>query len=130
MTTMAFGLEARVPFLDHRLVEYVLSLPVSSQMTMFTGKKLLRKIAEKRLPSKIAKRKKHGFVVPVGKWFRTDLKDMLIDTILSSSSRGKDFFNRSYLEKITREHISGSKDYSQTLWVVFCFCLWCENFEK
>ena len=124
MTSMAFGLEARVPFLDHNLVQYLLQIPAGSQMGFFSGKKLLKKIARKRLPSAINRRKKHGFSVPVSYWFRHGLRDLLVDTISSSQALSKDFFDQTYLKKILKFHLSGEKDYSRALWMVFCFEIW------
>ena len=75
--SMAFGLEARVPFLDNKLVEFALSIPSSLKVRGFTTKYLLKRSLEGMLPKDIIYRRKHGFAVPISEWIKTELKEMI-----------------------------------------------------
>lgn len=124
MMSMAFGLEARVPFLDHSLAEKVLAIPAKEHLRQFSGKRILKKIASKRLPGSLVKRKKHGFSVPVGLWFRNELRERLCDTLMSQGTLTHDYFNQKAIQKMLDEHISQEKDYSRALWMLFCLETW------
>jgi len=125
-TTMMTSLEARVPFLDHRLVEFVSQIPSSMKMRGFTTKYLLKKVALKYLPKSIVFRKKHGFTLPLDKWFRTELKGFAEEKILSSAMQR--YFQKSYLKKILRMHNSRAADLGFHISTLISFSLWHEEF--
>jgi asparagine synthase (glutamine-hydrolysing) len=85
--TMAASIEARVPYLDHRLVEYACRLPKHLKMDGMNGKVILKKMAEKYLPEEIVHRPKWGFVMPLGDWFAKELKPLVQDTLTSLETR-------------------------------------------
>lgn len=86
--TMAHSIEARVPYLDHRLVEFACRLPTKLKMEGMNGKILLKKIAEKYLPEEIVHRPKWGFVMPLGDWLSHELKPLVDDALSSLETRG------------------------------------------
>ena len=84
--TMAHSLEARAPFLDHKLIEFAAALPAGFKMRGLTNKYILRKFMENKLPSEIVNRKKRGFLVPITKWLNGELKKYAEDILLREDS--------------------------------------------
>jgi len=126
--SMAAGLEARVPFLDHRLVEQSFLLPERFKVRGSTGKYVIKKIAEKYLDRSIIYRPKVGFAVPMSKWFRGELRDLLASSILRRDSFSRDFFKGDALETLVNEHLSGRRDNHKKLWILLNFELWRDRF--
>jgi len=126
--SMAASLEARVPFLDHRLVEYAFSLPSSVKLKGTTGKYILKRAAEKYLPKSVVYRQKMGFGVPLGPWFRQELKPLLMDTLRSSKFRNRGYFNPVKVEALLQEHMSGKKDHHLLLYGLLLVELWHRRF--
>lgn len=122
--SMACGLEARAPFLDHELVDFVRQLPYSYKLKGLKTKALLKYLMKDRLPSGILHRKKQGFGVPVGAWFRGPLRQVLTDTLSESSVRSGGFFNEKYVTRLISEHMSGRINHGKKLWNLFVFELW------
>ena len=109
--TMAYGLEARVPLLDHRIVEFAYSL--DTKLKLEKGKKsILKEILYKYVPRELVDRPKKGFSVPLEKWFRDELKDILFDKIEILDER----FNKDYVRKIANMHIYKNRNFSYVLW--------------
>ena len=123
-TSMAVSLEARVPLLDHVLMEYVATIPSSLKLRAGTGKYLLKRAMADYLPEEILNRRKMGFGVPLATWFRGELRDMARDVLLSRSARERDVFCIAEVERLLRVHESGRRDYSARLWAIMCFELW------
>ena len=126
--SMAASLEARVPYLDHRLVEFAFSLPSSMKLRGNTGKYILKKAAAKYLPKEIINRKKMGFGVPLGPWFRKELKPLLMDTLHSEKFQKRGYFNIAKTEEILQEHLSGKKDHHLLLYGLLLVELWHRRF--
>ncbi|HEY5037687.1 MAG TPA: asparagine synthase (glutamine-hydrolyzing), partial [bacterium] len=122
--SMAASLEARVPYLDHRLVEFAFSLPSSMKLRGKTGKYLLKKAAEKYIPQDIINRPKQGFGVPLGPWFRKELKPLLMDTLHSRKFQKRGYFNVAKTEELLLEHMSGKKDHHLLLYGLLLVELW------
>lgn len=122
--TMAHGVEARSPFMDHELVEYLARVP--SQMKIRNGelKSILRQVAENYLPDAIVRRPKQGFMFPVAYWFREDLYPYLRDSLLSSTFIEEGIFSRSYVEKLIEEHRSSQVDHHVRLWMLLNLDIW------
>ncbi|MDN5096014.1 asparagine synthase (glutamine-hydrolyzing) [Aliarcobacter butzleri] len=108
--TMAYTLEARVPILDHRLVEFAYSLPTNLKLQNGV-KSILKDILYTKVPKELIDREKRGFSVPLKHWFRKELKDIAYDKINSLDDR----FNKKYLIKIFEEHQKG-KNFEYVLW--------------
>ena len=85
LMSMANSLEVRTPFLDHQLVEYVFSLPTSYKIDSSTRKKILKDTFRKDLPKIVFERKKHGFEVPLEKWFQNELSSYLKDKVFNNN---------------------------------------------
>jgi asparagine synthase (glutamine-hydrolysing) len=121
--SMAFGLEVRVPFLDHSFAEFACGLKPEWKLRQGTGKYLLKKAFSDRLPPAVLRRKKQGFGVPLVHYFRNELK-RTAEEILFSSSAADPFYDRTHLEEMWRLHQSGRSDYSRIIWAVMMFLLW------
>lgn len=124
--TMAHSLEARVPFLDHTIVEFAVNLPAAFKIRNFTQDKyILRKCMDKMLPHEIAKRKKHGFLIPVRKWLRGELKGYVHDLLINKNSFSAQVIGLERLKVLTAPQ-RGLKalEHSIMLWRLLIFELW------
>ncbi|MGH7368485.1 MAG: asparagine synthase (glutamine-hydrolyzing) [Candidatus Rokuibacteriota bacterium] len=122
--SMAVSLEARVPLLDHVLMEYVATIPSSLKLRSGAGKYLLKRAMADYLPAEILGRRKMGFGVPLGTWFRHELREVVRDVLLSKSARERGVFRTAEIERLLRVHDSGRRDWSARLWALMCFELW------
>lgn len=121
-STMAVSLEARVPYIDHRIVEFLARIPSSIKIKNFTTKYMLKKVASKFLPREIVYRKKHGFTLPTAKWFREELRDY-VQMIMEDKSVNE-YLNKDYIEKIIRLHQSGRENYNFQIYCLVTFAIW------
>ncbi|HWH77544.1 MAG TPA: asparagine synthase C-terminal domain-containing protein, partial [Candidatus Binatus sp.] len=126
--TMANSLEARCPFLDHELLEYASRIPSSLKLKGMTTKYVLKRAFENILPREIIWRKKHGFGVPIGRWFRAGLKDFLHDNLLSPTALRRGYFDERVLRQLVGEHVSGKRDHSHRLWALLTLEIWHQLF--
>ena len=124
---MAHALEARSPFLDRELIEYVFSLPDAMKLRWGTTKAILRRAFSDLLPPEILHRGKMGFGVPLGTWFAGELRDVLGDTLLASDARLTSYLNQRYVQELVRAHLAGAADHSQRLWMLLTFEVWLRN---
>ncbi|HWN90266.1 MAG TPA: asparagine synthase-related protein, partial [Verrucomicrobiae bacterium] len=122
--SMAVSLESRVPLLDHRLMEFLATVPSTFKLRNGSGKYLLQRAMAQDLPSEILTRRKMGFGVPLGAWFRRELRDMARDVLLGSQARERGLFRPSEVESLLATHDSGRRDCSARLWSLICFELW------
>lgn len=120
--SMAHALEVRNPFLDHRVVEFACRLPLSLKLKGSTQKHILRQAFSDLLPPSLQKRSKHGFAVPLGRWFRTTLSTAFKDTVLDTTAT--DFINRDAALALWNEHQTGRIDHGFKLWSLFVFHRW------
>jgi asparagine synthase (glutamine-hydrolysing) len=125
--TMANGLELRVPFLDHKLVEYAARLPQNMKLHGGTGKVLLRRIMKNVLPASILNRPKKGFPVPTMSWLRGPLKDFTRETLLAADSACRNYFDPRVLREIVDQHEAGG-DRQQEIWTLLIFEHWLRAF--
>jgi len=126
--SMATSLEARVPFLDHKLVEWVMSLNGNLKLKGLTSKWLLNKAMEKYLPKNILYRKKEGFSIPIKNWLKNELKDLMESILNKDTITSDNLFNYEYIEQLKKEHLSGVYDHSHRLWALIIFHLWKRQF--
>ncbi|OGR45160.1 MAG: asparagine synthase (glutamine-hydrolyzing) [Elusimicrobia bacterium GWA2_61_42] len=125
IAAMANSLEARSPFLDHKVMEFAFLLPDNMKLRGFTGTKWLLKEAFKdMLPPQIYKRGKMGFGIPVGAWFRGELKDYWAGACLSQKALGRGYFKPEALYKLWDEHQRGTRDNGYRLWALLMLELW------
>jgi asparagine synthase (glutamine-hydrolysing) len=122
--TMANSLEARCPFLDHELIEFAARIPSGLKLSGMTTKYILKKSLEDIVPKEIIHRKKHGFGVPVGHWFKTSLKDYVREVILSPQALRRGYFKEEILRKLIEEHQTGRRDHGHRLWALLTFEMW------
>lgn len=122
--TMGASVECRVPFLDHELVELAFSIPKKFKVKMFTGKWLIKQIANKYLPKDIVYRKKVGFAVPLAQWFRGRLKDFCYDKICENGALTRQIASHDVLRSILDDHCRGRKDNSQKIWTLLGLAIW------
>lgn len=121
--SMSTSIEARVPFLDHRLVEFAMSIPTALKVKG-QPKYILKKAVEGLIPEHIIYRKKQGFGAPIKEWFKGDLEKYSADAILSSKIRERDFFDYGYIQEMISAHQSGQSDNSFYLWNLFNLSCW------
>ena len=128
ISSMANSLEARSPFLDHKLMEFAASIPANLKLKGFTTKYLLKKALANILPKEIINRRKAGFGVPVGTWFRQELKDYAYNVLLNESSQNKSYFRKEKIQEILDEHTKGLIDHGARIWSLINFELWHQIF--
>jgi len=128
IASMAVSLEARSPFLDHHLIEFAASLPEKLKLRGLTTKYLLKNVLKKILPAENLTRRKMGFGVPIGHWFRGNLRGFLQETLLSEKSLARDFFKPASVTRIVDEHVSGRRDHAHQLWTLLMLELWFQRF--
>lgn len=128
ITSMANSLEARSPFLDHKLMELVARIPSEFKLKGLTTKYILRKTFSKLLPKQILKRKKAGFGVPVGKWFRNEMKKYAYEVLLDQKALKRNYFKEEAIKSLLDEHVSGKKDHGQRIWTLINLELWNQRF--
>ncbi len=119
--SMAHSLEVREPLMDHKLIEWLASLPSTLKIRGQEGKYLLKKTMEPMLPNDVLYRPKMGFSVPLARWFRGPLKGRVHESILGSQLTDTGWFNHDYLQEIVRDHNNGSRDYSASIWTILMF---------
>jgi asparagine synthase (glutamine-hydrolysing) len=124
IASMTNSLEARSPFLDHKLMEFAASLPSKLKLNRVVTKYLLKQSFKGILPEEVLGRKKMGFGVPLDRWFRTDLKEMVCDTLLSSSALQRGYFKSTSIESLLNEHITLKADHSYRIWALLFLELW------
>ena len=128
--SMANALETRSPFLDHHLVEFVARLPSAMKLRHLTSKALLKQAFAGILPTENLHRRKRGFAVPIGTWFRTELRDMLGDHLLSSQVARSGLLRQETMTRLVQAHWSGRADYAHQLWTLLVFELWYRRFIR
>ena len=126
--SMANSLEVRVPLLDVRLVEFMSQLPSSLKVSGMQLKLLLKKIARKLLPASILRRRKAGFHVPIPRWLKTDLREMVGDYLSRSMVERQGFFDPNEVERLLNDHARRRCDYSRNIWNLLMFSLWHERY--
>jgi len=125
--SMASSLETRVPFLDHKLIEYVWKIPHSLKFRDGKGKWILRKILNKYVPKNLTEREKMGFGVPIGMWLRGSLRDWA-ENLLNETKLKKDgYFNPKLITDKWTEHLSGKKNWQYDLWDILMFQAWLDE---
>jgi len=126
--TMATAVELRVPFLDHKLLEYVAGLPDSMKVRGNQGKWILRKVMGNVLPPSILHRTKKGFPNPAASWLRHDLRELVRDTLLARTSACGQFFDPQAIEQIVNLHERGKFSEYQEVWSLLVFECWHKQF--
>ena len=122
--TMAASIEARVPFLDHKLVEFASSLPDHWRVDELRRKRVLREVARSLLPREIPERTKVGFRVPVTEWFTGGMREYLFDHLRSSDSMTRGYYDTAVLDRVLDEHTRGVQTHDKLLWTLLTLEIW------
>jgi asparagine synthase (glutamine-hydrolysing) len=128
IASMSVSLEARSPFLDHHLMEFAASLPEKLKLRRLTTKYLLKRVLKQLVPSENLTRKKMGFGVPIGYWFRGVMQPFLRATLLSDKALSRGLFKPECVRQVIDEHVEGKLDHSHRLWSLLMLELWFERF--
>jgi asparagine synthase (glutamine-hydrolysing) len=122
--TMAASIESRVPFLDHELAGFVSSLPDDWRVKGFRTKRILRRAARSLIPGAILDRPKVGFRVPVNEWFRTRMRDYLVEHLQGTQSKTRLYYNTNVLDRAVADHIGGRQNHEKLLWALLNLEIW------
>jgi asparagine synthase (glutamine-hydrolysing) len=126
---MANALETRSPMLDTALMEYVASLPPHLKIHRTQMKYILKQAFRDLLPPALLNRKKHGFGVPIGHWFRHQLRGFIQDTLLSPHARLRDYCYQDSIRTLFDEHMAGAGQHADRLWILLTFEMWLRMLE-
>jgi len=125
--SMFNSLEVRAPFLDYRLVDFVNSLPYSFKCHGWNTKYILKELMADKLPREIIQRPKKGFGVPVAKWFKSELRDLMEYYLSEEKIKNGDLFNYGYVKRIKDEHLNNRRDNRKLIWNLMVFQMWREK---
>jgi asparagine synthase (glutamine-hydrolysing) len=124
IATMANSLEARVPFLDHKFMEFIASIPPRLKLKGSKTKFILKAAFKDFLPEAIFNRKKMGFGVPVSRWFRNELKDYVYGILLDSKSLNRGYFTPEGIRRLLEDHANQRNDNSAKIWALLILEIW------
>lgn len=127
--SMAHGLECRSPFLDHELIDFSCALPPEWKIHGGRSKRILKDVVSEWFPARFLDRPKMGFSVPIGKWFRGELRPFIEDKLLNGPFRRVDLLRTEGLQHILTEHFSGGRDHETRIWNLLMLSLWFEEYE-
>jgi len=125
--SMQNSLEVRVPFLDTNVFEFAMGLPSNYKITPTKQKYILKQAFDDLLPKKIQQRGKQGFEVPIGEWFKNELKSEFLEVINSSQTEVLDM---SLIDEVYKEHCHGTKDHAHFLWAVYVYLRWEDRMRR
>ena len=126
--SMATSVESRVPFLDHKLVEFTCRLPEKLKLRGGTTKYILRESMKGVLPEAILSRSKMGFPVPIGAWFRGAYRSVIDEYVLSERAMSRGLFNPDFVRDLVQRHQSGAENHDERLWALVNFEIWQRQF--
>jgi asparagine synthase (glutamine-hydrolysing) len=122
--SMAASIESRVPFLDHRLVEHAASIPDTLKLRGLQTKRVLRQAVRDLVPPEILARRKMGFPVPVGRWFRGAFQPWVEELVLGPRASRRRIFELSALRRLWEEHRAGTSNHADRLWLLANLEIW------
>jgi asparagine synthase (glutamine-hydrolysing) len=122
--SMAHSIESRVPLLDNQVIEFAASLPSRLKINAGRRKHVLKEALRPLLPPAILDRRKQGFGVPLGVWFRGGLTDLFSDVLGASAVRQRGYFEPRFVDRLLKEHLSSQRDHTLRLWQLLVFELW------
>jgi asparagine synthase (glutamine-hydrolysing) len=124
---MAVALEARVPLIDHRVVEFAWSLPQRMKVRNGETKWLLRQVLDRHVPRSLMERPKMGFSVPIGSWLRGPLRDWAEPLLDPRRLEAEGFLDAALVGERWKQHLAGTKDWQYPLWTVLMFQAWLDG---
>jgi asparagine synthase (glutamine-hydrolysing) len=126
--SMAHSIESRVPLLDNDVVSFAATLPASLKIRGGRRKHILKEAAATLLPRDLLDRRKQGFGVPLGVWFRGNLRELFSDTLLTPASLQRGYFRPAFVRQLVDEHVSGKRDHTLRLWQLVVFERWHQQY--
>ena len=126
--SMAVSLEARTPLLDHKLIDYVMTIPAHLKMKGQETKHIFKRAIENLVPREILHREKQGFGVPMALWINEQLRDRTRETLLEARTLQRGYFDERYIRVLLDEHERGRRNHSWSLWALFMLELWHRTF--
>jgi len=124
---MGVSLEGRMPFLDHRVVEFVWHLPLAMKIRDGVSKYLLRRLLYKYVPPRLLERPKMGFGAPVGAWLKGPMREWAETLLAESRLRADGILNPAPIREKWQEHLAGKRNWQYQLWTVLMFQAWRER---
>ncbi len=128
IASMANSLEARSPFLDHKVIEFAATLPADIKVKKADTKTLLKKVAANLVPREAIYRRKMGFGVPIGAWLRGEMRDFMRENLLSEKFANRGLFDQKKIENLITEHQNQIRDHATPLWTLLMLELWFQRF--
>ncbi|TMK96578.1 MAG: asparagine synthase (glutamine-hydrolyzing) [Actinobacteria bacterium] len=128
--SMAHSLELRVPFCDHELLSFALALPASTRLAGGTLKGFMRKALRGLLPSTILNRAKYGFRVPLARWLREDLREMVHDLLSDETVRRRGYVRPEYVRWLVHEHETGARNFADQIYALLVLELWQRQLDQ
>jgi asparagine synthase (glutamine-hydrolysing) len=128
IASMSVSLEARSPFLDHHLMEFAASLPENLKLRGLKTKYLLKRVLKRLVPQENLTRRKMGFGVPIGSWFRGSMQPLLRETVLSDRALKRGLFKPDAVRTLVEQHVTRQVDHSHRLWTLLMLELWFQRF--
>ena len=122
--SMAHSIESRVPLLDNEVIDFAATLPARFKIRNGRRKYILKETLRTLLPDSILNRRKQGFGVPLGTWFRGGLTDLFSDVLESPRAKQRGYFEPAFVSRLLREHLAGTRDHTLRLWQLLVFELW------
>ena len=122
--SMAHSIESRVPLLDNDVIDFAATLPANLKIRDGRRKHILKETLRTLLPDTILERRKQGFGIPLGTWFRGGLTDLFSDVLDSPRTKQRGYFEPAFISRLLREHLSGQRDHTLRLWQLLVFELW------
>lgn len=122
--SMMNSLEVRAPFLDYTLVDFINSMPYNIKLNGWTTKYIFKKLMADKLPKKIVGRAKKGFGMPIGKWLRSELKELTLDYLSEALIKEEGLFDHRFVKKLLDDHFCGRRDNRKYLWTLLSFEMW------
>jgi asparagine synthase (glutamine-hydrolysing) len=126
--TMAVSLEAREPLIDHKIAEYIAKVPIDLKYKNGQSKYILRKILYKYVPKELIERPKQGFAIPIDKWLKNDLKELLEKYLSEDRIREQGIFDEKYIKRSLDNYLSGSSNSAYKFWFLLIFQMWYEKY--
>ena len=126
---MAVSIENRAPFLDHRMVELAFSMPGELKLQQGETKYIYKKAVAELIGSDLTYRKKQMFTVPISEWLKHDLKDMVLDLLLSEKAMARGLFNKEYVSALYAEHCSGAVNNTREIRALMALEIWFREFD-
>ena len=127
---MNHSLEVRVPFLDHKLVEFCATIPPEMKMKWYKKKYLLKKAVTNILPKEVINHRKQGFVGPMARWLSTDMKAYILERLSKGSLGRHGYFEYDKVRRLLDEHFSGAELHDGIIWSLLMFQAWFELYVE